>query len=494
VGIAMAGLITKSLYVLFKRCPRLFALTVKKPELRDSADDGFAKHLAEQGIRVGRIAQEAFKAKGAIEVASFPIKKAVVDTARAVLSGCAIIEASFLRGRAFVRADILNLPESELIEIKSCTRIKDEHLDDVAIQLHVIRKHGLKVEKASLGLIDKTFVLKSPKTPLSDLITRVDITSMVEAVLPEIGPNLKDIEKLIKGKGTPARVIGQHCFSPTPCPFSGYCLKNCAAHTILNLRRDGKKKFELHASGIRNLSDIPAYVTLTPFQKLQKTAEKQRSAVIDRAKIKTYLGSLKYPLYFLDFEAFMEAVPRYKGAHPYEQIPFQASVHIQSSPDAKLEHHSFLHDKDTDPRKALAAFLARTIGNSGSVIVYHASYERGRIEDLMKISPRHHFDLKSINDRLWDLEEPFSRGWYLDPRFEGSTSIKYVLPVLVPDLSYKKLAIQNGTNAYISYLEMIAKDTPPAKRKSIYQSLLEYCGLDTLAMVRILSVLKEEVK
>lgn len=486
--------ITKALFKYFKRCPRLLALAVKSPEHRSPDGERLARHLAEQGIRVGQIAQEQYKAKGAVEIITTPFDKAIDKTKAAIRRGLVVIEGSFAGDNTFARTDILNSPANELIEIKSCTKVKDDHPQDTGFQLHVLRSAGIAIKKVLLGLINKDFHLKSEKTPLTDLIKFVDITEEAVAVADQAPEDIKAITKILNSPRIPRRDIGQHCYSPIPCPFLDYCHKDIANHTVLDLRRDYKKKFELHKTGVHHLAEIPDFVTLTDFQQKQKEAEATGAAAINKSRIQDYIKQLKYPIYFLDFEAFMEAVPRYAGTKPYQQIPFQASVHILRSEDAEIEHYSFLHTEDTDPSLALAQFLAKTIGNTGSIIAYHASYERARIEELTAKSNRYHHVLKSMLDRLWDLEEPFSHGWYVDQRFRGSTSIKEVLPVLVPELSYKSLKIQNGSEAYLQYLEMIAPDTRASRKAEIKSALEAYCALDTLALVKILSVLKEVVK
>lgn len=491
----MSNFITKSLHKLFKRCPRLLALTVKHPELKDAHENELATFLSGQGHRVERIVQDALLENGAIEIPAYPTQDALKRTLAAINSGTTVVEGSFAAGNAFARADVFVVrPGGELREIKSCTHKKDEHVDDTAFQLYVIRKNGISVEGVTLAMVNRDFVLKTPTTPLSTLITDIDLTAEAEERLLTIPKDLTDMAKIISQRKLPRRNIGRHCEAPYSCPFIAHCLADCAEDSILNLRRAGQLKFDLHHEGIRTISAIPAHVRLTPFQRIQAKAEAENGPIVDKAKLQAFIDAAKYPRYFLDFEASVEAIPRYVGTGPYQQIPFQASVHAQRSEDAPLEHFAFLHDKATDPRPALSRFLAKTIGNSGSVIVYHASYERSRLQDMAALGEGAGSKLTSIVQRLVDLETPFEKGWYLDPKFEGSSSIKYVLPVLVPHLSYKELAIQNGTAASINYLEMISATTSVRKRAAIRKALLDYCKLDTLAMVRILSFLMEVVK
>lgn len=491
----MSNMITKSLHKLFKRCPRLFALTVKYPELKDTSSDELATFLASQGHRIERIVQDALIAKGAIEIPAFPTQKALTLTLDALKNGATVIEGSFALADAFARADVLVVsPGGELQEIKSATHKKDEHVDDTAFQLHVIRKNGIAIEQVTLALVNRDFFLKTPTTPLTKLISNIDITAEAEIRLPTISQDLADMAKIIIQKRLPRRNVGPQCEKPYSCPFSSHCLSDCAADTIFNLRRAGQLKYDLHQQKVCNISDIPTQIKLTPFQRLQAQAEVQKSPIINIPKLGTFLKTIEYPLYFLDFEASVEAIPRHTGTKPYAQVPFQASIHLQKHKNAPLEHFAFLHNKANDPRPGLARFLSKTIGSTGSIIAYHASYERGRIQEIAALSGRRPSALGAIVNRLVDLEIPFERGWYLDPRFSGSTSIKDILPVLAPDLSYKSLPIQNGSAAYIQYLEMISENTSQRRRTAIRKALLAYCKLDTLAMVKILSFLMEVVK
>jgi hypothetical protein len=229
---------------------------------------------------------------------------------------------------------------------------------------------------------------------------------------------------------------------------------------------------------------------LTELQAVQVNVAKSKKTHIDMVQIQGHLRNLKWPLHFLDYETIPYAIPRYNKSFSYQQLPFQFSLHVKRTPGAEVEHFDFLHRVDSDPRRAFAESLLEHIdGDGGSIIVYHAGFERSVTDALKEVAPEFSDAFDELISRLWDLETPFSKRWYCDPKFGGSSSIKFVLPVLVPALSYKTLEIQKGDVAQKRYGEMI-KHADEGEKGRIAEALLQYCKLDTLAMVEILKVLQ----
>jgi hypothetical protein len=212
--------------------------------------------------------------------------------------------------------------------------------------------------------------------------------------------------------------------------------------------------------------------------------------VIQHDGIKKFLNDLQYPLYFLDYETMSGLVPYFDGHRPYQQVPFQYSLHVLQSPDADLEHREYLHRDNSDPARPLAEHLTKDIGNRGSVIVWYEGFEKSRNSELGEQMPEYKDAMEAINSRVVDLMIPFKSKLYYDPRFGGSASIKKVLPVLVPDLSYKVLNIQEGGTAQRLWMEAVLDEKRTNEKDQILDDLFEYCKLDTLAMVEIFKVLK----
>ena len=460
--------ITKYQYIEYLKCPRSFAYALHATPNEESGQNPIKVFLTTQGREVGLLAQDLYKGQFGIN-----------------------FEKEISHDDLFARFDIFDCQNNELIEMKSTTEVKKDQLIDAAFQKYICDKSGVKVDKVKIGHINKNYVLKD-ELNLKDLFIFEDVTSAVTPFFAEIEKDLPVIRKIIIDGTLPEKKIGQHCMSGDGCPYRAECLGGAVNDTIFNLRRDIKgKKFELHQSGVRFLKDIPEYVSLTKFQTIQKKAEALDCAVINYSDIINALQEVVYPTFFLDFEASVQAVPKYHMSSPFQQIPFQASVHRLKGSGLKLKHYSFLNTEDIDPRPALAKFLIETLEEYGSIVAYHASYEKSRIYELIKSAPQYEKELLALIDRIWDLEEIFSKGMYVHPNFMGSTSIKKILPIFCPELSYDNLEINNGQLAFIQYLKMISSDTPKDQKEKIKNNLEAYCFQDTYAMYAIFKKISE---
>jgi hypothetical protein len=193
---------------------------------------------------------------------------------------------------------------------------------------------------------------------------------------------------------------------------------------------------------------------------------------------------VKYPLYFMDFETVNPAIPRFPGLRPYDQIPFQWSVHVQTQPEVAPEHFEFLAMDSSDPRPAFISSLCSVLGNSGSIVVYSA-FEWQRLSELASWVPEFAGRIKKIQRRLWDLL-PVVRNNVYHPNFAGSYSIKNVLPALVPGMTYEGMDVADGTDAGLAWEALRRGGLDQAERHRVRKALLEYCGQDTLAMLKLL--------
>lgn len=460
--------ITKYDYIDSIPCLRRFAYNWFASSGTENGPNPVKDFLTRQGQVVGVLAQQLFRGIAGIS-----------------------FEQTITCENLITRPDVLDLKKCELIEIKSTTETKEEHLLDVGFQKFVCDKAQVKIDKVKIGHINKHYE-RSGDVDVKELFQIEDVTDQVLLLLPLIDKNLRLMNTILAEGALPPQTIGPHCFSSEGCPFKKECWGEAIDDSILTLRRDQKgKRFELHANSVRSLKDIPDFVTLTKFQTLQKEAETHNCAIIDHRAITEAIHEITYPAFFLDFETFLTAIPLYPKTTSYQQIPFQASVHQQKKRGGKLKHFSFLHTEATDPRISLAQFLVETLGEYGSIIVYHGSFEKGRIYELIKLAPHFEQELLALIDRIWDLEEVFDKGMYVHPKFAGSTSIKKVLPVLCPELSYDELEINNGQLAFIKYLEMISPDTSKEEKEKIKTNLEAYCTQDTYAMYAILKKLLE---
>jgi hypothetical protein len=246
-----------------------------------------------------------------------------------------------------------------------------------------------------------------------------------------------------------------------------------------------EKTGELEELGVTKLVDIPDSFKLSAKQALQVKAAKQGQPIIDQTNIKKFLNSLVFPLYFFDYETLASIVPYFDGMKPYKQYPFQYSLHILDSPEAEPRHVEFLQRDNNSPLQPLSEALKSQIGETGSVITWNMSFEKGCNTLIGSLLPTYEDFYEKLNERIVDLMLPFSNGWYVDKGFKGSSSIKSVLPVLVPELSYKVLGIQEGGAAQRLWMEAVLDGKRDGEKETILNNLTTYCALDTMAMVKI---------
>jgi hypothetical protein len=247
---------------------------------------------------------------------------------------------------------------------------------------------------------------------------------------------------------------------------------------------------ELLKQGVTSIHDIPAGIRLNGKQQIQRDCVIYERPHVDRAGIKSFLSGMEYPLYFMDFETFMTAVPLYNGTSPYQQIPFQFSVHAVDSPGAEPRHHSFLWNSPEDPRPAFIKSLVDCIGPKGSVLVYYQPFEKGRLEELKTAFPEYSGRVENILGRIIDLITPFQNFHYYHPDQCGTASLKYVMSALT-GLKYSDLEIQEGGTASLRYMQMVFGGLSQNEVSKICRDLEAYCGQDTGGMIDILNKLNQ---
>jgi hypothetical protein len=445
-----------------------------------------------QGHAVGRIAREHFP--GGLLLDEDPMRwaSALEATKTALASGLPIIfEPCFLANDCLVRSDILvKRPDAsfDLIEVKSTTHTKIEHVWDLSVQTYVLEASGLSVARALLMHLNKT--CRFPN--LDNLFVTDDLTYDVRSHIPEVGPNLGFMMQKLTSTEEPSIRLGMHCFSPYECAFFGYCSKlwSLPSPSIFDIPHlSAEKKDDIAGRGILSLDAIPDDEPLGTQGERFVRLSKSGSNEIDVHGIRTWLSALHYPLYFLDFETDAPAIPRFVGLGPFSSFPFQFSLHIRAADGSLNEAPGYLHTESSDPRRAVAEALLAQIGSEGTLIAYNASFEKGVITELATFFPDIAAPLLSLPPRFADLLDIF-RKFYIDPAFCGSNSIKAVLPVLCPDLSYSALEVGNGQDAQAAWARLIST-SDPAEKKKLADSLRAYCGLDTMAMVRLFQFLDE---
>lgn len=482
--------ISKSKYLAGLQCSKLLWHHYNAKEKIPPPDDA-TQAIFDQGHEVGELAKSLFP--GGIEVAKgiVDFNQVLPQSLEALKSRKPLFEAAFRHKNAFARADILNPVGNgqwDIIEVKSSTEAKEINLHDLALQRYTYEGSGLKVRRCLLMFINNEYVRRGRVDP-KGLFTQKDVTEQVGNLLPQIERNLNGMLGVIRLRKHPAIGIGPQCSDPYECPLHDMCWEFLPDHNVSTLYRAGQKAFDLLTQGVERIVDIPGDFKLSGTQRVQLESLKTRRPVIDKPAIAAFLKVLEYPHYFLDFETFGTAIPIFDEVRPYQQVPFQYSVHSVNSEGAKPEHHSFLADGSADPRPEILSRLEKLLGTNGSIISYNASFERGRIKEACEVYPRYSAWWGRTEPRVIDLLEPFRGFSYYHPDQRGTASMKAVLPALTGK-SYEGMAIADGGAASREYLRVTFGNATVAEREEVRNQLEGYCGLDTSGMLDIVEALR----
>lgn len=486
--------LTKSSFIRGTQCIKSLYLNKHHRNLKDEISAS-QQAIFDQGSDVGVLAQQLFPNGVDCSPDSFyNVQQGVERTKHALENGETVIyEAAFEFDELLVLLDILvKTPEGwKAFEVKSSTSVSETHQIDATVQYYCITNAGIELSDISIVYINNQYTRQGP-IDVHQLFTVESVHDAVQQILPNIPDALSSFKDILSQSDVPQMDIGIHCTSPYPCDFMGHCWKHIPDQSIFNIARlKGDKKFELYGQGILRYEDIPTGF-LNEKQQMQVDCALNGETVINQEAISDFINRLEYPIYHLDFETINTAVPLFDGSRPYQQIPFQYSLHIEHA-DGTVNHHEYLSETNGgDPRTGFINQLLRDIGNQGTVLVYNESFEKGVLNNLATFFPEHADEIRGIISRIDDLMIPFRNRWYYSPDMQGSYSIKYVLPALVQDLSYADLNIQEGGTASSTFVAML-QGTFKGDVEQTRIDLLDYCKLDTLAMVRILEVLKTTV-
>lgn len=374
----------------------------------------------------------------------------------------------------------------DLYEIKSSTKAKPEHEFDLAFQMVVLEACGFGVRNISVIHVNNQFVRNGDIDPKA-LTGITDITESVKARREFTLQHIQEALSVVRSESHPD-------FSPSLASSDSFnewlyiykSLVDVGPDSIYDLcSLNAKTVAEFERQGITRLLDIPGDFDLKPKQQLQLEAAKLNKPLVHLDHIKEYLSTFIFPLYFFDYETLASIVPYFDDLKPYQQLPFQYSLHILDSPKAELRHVGYLHRENTNPAEPLSKTLQSQIGTHGSIITWNMSFEKNCNSFLGSLLPEYADFYEKLNERVVDLMLPFSNCWYVDRGFCGSASIKHVLPIMVPELSYKALGIQEGAGAQRLWMEAVLDGKRDGEKDQILNDLDEYCGLDTLAMVKI---------
>lgn len=484
--------LTKTDYIQYLNCPESLWLLKNKPDQYPSGEFSlFLQKLIEEGYEVEEFAQKLFP-KG-IKLPEFGSPKDTEDALEK--DGVCFFQAAFKNSKGvFARIDVLEHLDNKtwhIYEIKSSTSVKTDkkhnHLKDACFQKYVLEQNGLKVSKVSIIHLNKEYIRNGPIDP-SALLNIEDVTVRIEEVYSDVALEIEQAVHFIN-----QGVIDENkcsCLLNTRanhCDSFNYFNKDIPDFSIYEIGNIRANKIEeLYNAGILKIKDIPNNFNLNAKQTLQLQSASKGSPIIAGVKIEKILSSLEFPLHFLDYETYASAVPKIDGVRPHQHIPFQVSIHTMQN-DGSIKHFEFLAEQLELPNQMLQ-YIADSTGIDGTFISWHKSFEMGRNKDMIDWLPEYQEYLEYMNSNMFDLEDIF-KSEYVDYRFHGSTSIKKVLPVLLPELSYDDLEVQNGTMALDLWGRMVLDNDFDGVINEVRQKLLEYCKLDTWAMVELYRVL-----
>lgn len=480
-------LLSKSRYLLGLQCPRLLWLSANEPE-RVPAPDAATQFVFDQGHEVGRLAKRLFPDGVDIPVEDFSL--CLAESRRLLASRRPLFEAAFMSDGMYARVDILHPARGgawNIIEVKSSTSVKEVNYHDVAFQRHCLERAGLKVERCVVTHIDTSYVRYGDIAP-EELFHMADVTREVDALQPETAARAGALLSMMS-LPCPQNGVGPQCSAPYDCPLRNECWDFLPDHSVFTLYHAGTRAFGLMASGCLSITDLPADMPLERRQRVQRDCLIAGSPHVEPAAIRGFLANLTYPVHYLDFETLATAIPLFDGVTPYQQVPFQFSVHVVDRPGDPPRHREFLADAVSDPRPGLLRSLQDSVGERGSVVAYYAPFEKRVLRELAGVFPECREWVEEVCDRMVDLLVPFRSFNYYHPLQRGSASLKAVLPALT-GLGYDSLGIRDGQMAGVAFLSTRG-GIPPGEVDRIRNDLLQYCGLDTSGMVRIVERLTE---
>ena len=500
--------LSKSKYTLSCQCQKALWLRQNKPS--EAVVDASLQTRFAAGQTIGELAKQRFQ--GAVDATvkvngQLDISAMIAKTQQLMAAGCeAICEAAFSCPNHYCAVDVLEKAKDGsgwiINEVKSSTSYKDVYATDVAYQRWVLEQCGVKVVGTKILVVNSSYV-RQGDLDVNNLFTVIDISAEVANEYLKVPNQTKLALSTLSLAQEPNMPLSKNCQSPYGCAFWDYCTKHLPKPSVFNVYGSAAfsfaKKLDCYHNGLWSYQDLSTK-SWGKIQDMQISCTLNNSCHLNQAGIKEFLNKITYPLYFLDFESMQHAIPQYDNTRPYMQLCFQYSLHYIEHDGGPLLHKAFLAPSDgKDPRRALAEQLCRDIPcvEGLCIMAYNDPFEKTRIREMAQIYPNLHDHLMYIHDHIIDLLVPFRAGHYYLPAMGGSFSIKSVLPALFPDdpdLNYHNLSplVQNGGDAMTIFPQMHTIE--PEKEKEARQALLDYCKLDTLAMVKIWQRLIEILK
>lgn len=493
--------LSKTNFLTFLDCAKNAWLKIHKPEVYKKYPlSSFEQNIIDTGNQIDQLARGLFPDGVCVESRDDTelTKELMVQKTPVIYQPVFSTDKFITASDIFVWNPITNL--YDLYEVKSSTaseegggRKTEEYIIDIAFQKVVLDELGIKVDTLHLIRLNKEYI-RVGDIDLHGLFLIEDVTDAVQEKVDEIKQKMETAYELLSSENEPhgycdciLKGWNSHC---TTSGYSNHDLPEYPVHAIARIHK--KKLTELVDSNILNIYDVPEDFELSDIQRRQVDTAQSGKEYIDKNGIAEFLINIQYPLSFLDYETYPSAIPKYSGYGPYQQVPFQFSLHVIQSPDSEVTHHDFIYTEQSCPDEHFALALQTYLPEKGSIIVWSQRFEKGINEQIGEHLSDYTEMMSEINGRIVDLMIPFfgKTTMYDHPKFKGSGSIKAVLPALVPHLSYKEMHIQEGGTAADTWNRILSGEYSDEEKNQKIQALKEYCHLDTLAMVEIWKVLK----
>lgn len=484
--------LSKTDYLEYRECKKNAWVKIHKPDIYSQFPvSEFDKLIMESGGEVELVARKLFPTGVLIEGRDAIAEKKTLEYIEK--KEPVIFQAVFKNENFIAAVDVLEYkPDAEsyaLYEIKSTNSVdKKSHYHDAAFQVNLLRKLGIPIETVYIVHLNKEYT-RSSSLNMSTLFVIADVTEIVESLCEEVWLEMAFALKYLSQEVLPEgycqciyRGRSAHCAT---FAYINPDVPKYGIHDISNIGSSPKKLTQLIDSDILRIEDIPAHIEFNIKPRNQINVHKSGKKIIDKEAIARELSSLHFPLYFIDYETYACPIPRFNGFSPHHHIPFQYALYILDSPEAEPRLLEFLHVTSDDPSSYFAQSLREHIGEEGSIIVWSVPFERTRNNELSIRIPEMKEYIDSLNNRIYDLMDIFKNQYYVDKDFLGKVSIKNILPIMVPQLSYKELAIKEGGGASESWNRLFTDNLKEDEKKEIIQNLKIYCGLDAYAMYAI---------
>ncbi len=485
--------LSKSTYIRGLQCKKSLFLYKNFIQLRDPLSSEQAA-IFSRGTNIGLIAQGLFP--GGIDARSFGKSSAdaIKKTQELINSGQEVIyEAAFQHEQILVYLDILIKKDGKWFayEVKSSVKVSKTYMNDAALQYFVITQNGLALEEMNILYINKEYQRKGDLQLERFFLTK-EVSEYCKEQTEDIQTKVLDLKEALKLESIPEVSIGEHCSSPYPCDFMGYCWKNVPKDSVFNIMGANRSElFLMYNAGIQSIRDIENEEVYNREQRIQIWSYKNKKAFASKKGISDFFDTLTYPLYFLDIEICMPALPEFEGNFPYQHIPYQYSLHCKQSADAELTHIDFLAEGMGNPSPQFLEHFLANIGDKGSILIFDDSAERRVLNQLVKEMPERKAEMDNVLKRFVDITQVFMKRHYYNPLMKGSLSLKNILPALLPGIDYSQLAISNGITALAAFDKLRNPQADLFETDELRKNLLEYCKMDTYAVAMITEKLRE---